>query len=494
MNSVRWMAPELINTSPRYSIKSDMYALGMVMWEMAANCTTPFRHKTDDTSVKELPPDVPDEYRKWIEYCWEHNPEKRPEAHEIAKEINEPPHEIAEEANKPPHEISEKVVVKTRKYSMIISQNPSSCDFVRILEFIQELKPKVQALFRICQDLAEHCDKSFSLAQTATLNDHDIDENRCLYDALKCVAKLLLSMSPSFYIWKHSSTLETQITTAWSDVTEAAKVILGTDGGVFVDEASLQETRFGHLGDLIIDWNTDEVFTAKRVGNIKNTTIDETIKRAKAISHWMRSCEGIMQVNKIQYPDLIIYGSEKAIPLDQYLKKHKLSPRDKWGLALKIACTLSFVHEYKIVHRDIRAANVFMVEEGGLEPKLAGFEICHSDKRLYIGTPEIGDVWIAPEIRRGHNTSFKTDVFSFGVLMYEIARGQPPEWNDILSWSYNKVEQNVKWTEECFPFVPSLEYSELMQQCLSMDDERRPTMPEVFTKLLDGYFGITIQN
>ncbi|KAG0241636.1 hypothetical protein BGW41_005652 [Actinomortierella wolfii] len=94
----RWMAPELLTSKPKYSTKSDIYALGMVMWEMAANCTTPFRTQTDNLAIavavksgerEELPPDVPDEYRKWVELCWEHEPQKRPEAHEIANEDSE---------------------------------------------------------------------------------------------------------------------------------------------------------------------------------------------------------------------------------------------------------------------------------------------------------------------------------------------------------------------------------------------------------------------
>ncbi|KAG0241639.1 hypothetical protein BGW41_005655 [Actinomortierella wolfii] len=473
---VRWMAPELLNTNPHYSTKSDMYSLGMVMWEMAANCTTPFREQADDRSVKvavtrgkreELPQDVPDKYRKWIERCWEHNPEKRPEAHEIDEEANEPPHEIGEESNEPPHE-----------HSITISQYPASVDFDRILEFMQQHKPMppmARVLSSTCLDLVEHCDLSCSLVRSATANNHGTDEDRRLYDAFKRVAQLLLSVSSEFYVLKHSSSLEVEITAAWSDVTEAAKAILEsrapesteillgstikkdilsmelqcfkgrmgkvkyslkkaykifdsgvsclkedantfwtTHGGVFIDEASLQETRFGHLGHLVFDWNESEVFAAKRVGEIGGTTREDTLMRVMAISHWMRFCEGIIRVHKIQFPDLIIYGSQiqKIVPLDQYLTEHKLTPCDMWRLAFKISSALSFVHECKVIHRDIRAANVFMVEEeeeGRLVPKLTGFEICRNNQSWSLGPSEQHDVWTALEIRRGHGSSYMTD-------------------------------------------------------------------------------------
>ncbi|KAG0262957.1 hypothetical protein DFQ27_002024 [Actinomortierella ambigua] len=88
----RWMAPELFGARPKYSTKSDMYALGMVMWEMAANCTVPFQEQLDNMAVialvvqghrEELPETTPSEYRRWVERCWDQNPDKRPEASEI---------------------------------------------------------------------------------------------------------------------------------------------------------------------------------------------------------------------------------------------------------------------------------------------------------------------------------------------------------------------------------------------------------------------------
>ncbi|KAF9975721.1 hypothetical protein BGZ73_000523 [Actinomortierella ambigua] len=68
--TIRWMAPELFALRPKYSTKSDMYALGM-----------------------ELPEDTPDDYRKWVERCWDHDPLKRPEASEMVVVDNVPDHD-----------------------------------------------------------------------------------------------------------------------------------------------------------------------------------------------------------------------------------------------------------------------------------------------------------------------------------------------------------------------------------------------------------------
>ncbi|KAF9977124.1 ATP-binding cassette, sub-B (MDR TAP), member 4 [Actinomortierella ambigua] len=91
--AVRWMAPELLTTSqPVYSYKSDVYALGVVMWEMAASCTVPFRGQPDDRKVMEwviggrrerLPVDTPPEYRLYVQQCWDQDAHKRPSAADL---------------------------------------------------------------------------------------------------------------------------------------------------------------------------------------------------------------------------------------------------------------------------------------------------------------------------------------------------------------------------------------------------------------------------
>ncbi|KAG0238040.1 hypothetical protein BGW42_007594 [Actinomortierella wolfii] len=90
--SLRWMAPELLTAFPEYSKASDMYAFGMVLWEMAARCTVPFRKQLDDSVIiqlvkcgerERLPDNTPIEYRQQIEWCWEHDPRKRPQAYDL---------------------------------------------------------------------------------------------------------------------------------------------------------------------------------------------------------------------------------------------------------------------------------------------------------------------------------------------------------------------------------------------------------------------------
>ncbi|KAF9160295.1 hypothetical protein DFQ26_005701, partial [Actinomortierella ambigua] len=91
--TVRWLAPELLRAAkPSYTNKSDIYALGMVMWEMAAMCALPFKNIDNNFVVAEavhggereqLPDNTPLDYQRWVELCWRQDPSDRPQAHEV---------------------------------------------------------------------------------------------------------------------------------------------------------------------------------------------------------------------------------------------------------------------------------------------------------------------------------------------------------------------------------------------------------------------------
>ncbi|KAF9974588.1 hypothetical protein BGZ73_001986 [Actinomortierella ambigua] len=123
----RWMAPELHGIKPEYSNKSDVYALGMVMWEIAANCTLPFKDQPNNYNVitcvrggvrEELPRSTPDAYRSWVLRFWAQEPKDRPEASEMDLEEEIPP--VSDEPGGNESSLS---ITKT---SLIVGTPPSS--------------------------------------------------------------------------------------------------------------------------------------------------------------------------------------------------------------------------------------------------------------------------------------------------------------------------------------------------------------------------------
>lgn len=111
--------------------------------------------------------------------------------------------------------------------------------------------------------------------------------------------------------------------------------------------------------------------------------------------------------------------------LERYLREHQLVPVSTaldWFIVLGRA--IAFAHERDILHRDIRPANVLLSKEGAL--KLADLGTSrymedHPHASTRIGSPP----YMAPEHFRGKAT-FQSDIYSFGVLMYECLTGRLP--------------------------------------------------------------------
>jgi serine/threonine protein kinase len=104
-----------------------------------------------------------------------------------------------------------------------------------------------------------------------------------------------------------------------------------------------------------------------------------------------------------------------------------LDPREAIRLALQVAHALSFAHDRGLVHRDVKPQNVLLNDEG--QAKVTDFGIARS---LDVhGVTQTGTVlgtsdYIAPEQARGQKVDPKTDIYSLGVVLYELLTGEVP--------------------------------------------------------------------
>ncbi len=88
------------------------------------------------------------------------------------------------------------------------------------------------------------------------------------------------------------------------------------------------------------------------------------------------------------------------------------------GLLIQLAHALQHVHSLAVIHRDVKAQNVFLTGTGIL--KLGDFGVAkalthtHSVARTFIGTPS----YLAPELVEGEPYSYSADIWALGVLVY----------------------------------------------------------------------------
>ncbi len=137
---------------------------------------------------------------------------------------------------------------------------------------------------------------------------------------------------------------------------------------------------------------------------------------------------GVYDVSRSSEIEYIVMELIDGITLKDYLSRRgALSWKETTFFATQIAKALEHAHSRDIIHRDIKPQNIMLLRDGTV--KVADFGIAHhtNDQRTYIRGEAIGSVhYVSPEQARGSIIDNRSDIYSLGVVMYEMLTGRLP--------------------------------------------------------------------
>lgn len=207
--------------------------------------------------------------------------------------------------------------------------------------------------------------------------------------------------------------------------------------GTLVDGRYRINARIGHGG-------MAEVYEATDIINKNLVAIkfikEDVMRNAVNIKRFQNEALIAASLNHPNIVKVYNHGTLNGVPYmaNEYIKgqnlKDVLDFRGPLNIVeavdymIQLTDALYFAHQHGIIHRDVKPENIYVMSDGTIKLGDFGIALAEGIESSFTKTSEIiGSVhYLAPEIAKGEPPSSKSDIYSAGVLFYELLTGHPP--------------------------------------------------------------------
>jgi eukaryotic-like serine/threonine-protein kinase len=205
-----------------------------------------------------------------------------------------------------------------------------------------------------------------------------------------------------------------------------------------------------------------------------DTFVQRFLKEAMVIGRLSHA--NIVMVYDVGSDHGTVFIAEEFIegkPFDKILKQGRLEVRDIVKYGTQMADALHYAHNKGIIHRDIKPSNIIVTLED--QVKITDFGIAHIEN---LNAPELtqaGEIlgtpyYISPEQLMGHVIDGRSDIFSLGVMLYEMATGKRPFTGKSLASVFHEITEKVPE----FPISPKDKIPDNLSEVILKTLEKNP--------------------
>jgi polo-like kinase 1 len=233
--------------------------------------------------------------------------------------------------------------------------------------------------------------------------------------------------------------------------------------------------------------NSKEVFAGKIVSKQLLTKQHQKEKMTQEIAihravHHQHIVEFYSFFEDDQNVYIILELCRRRSLMEMHKRRKAITEPETRYFMRQIVLACHYLHENKIIHRDLKLGNLFLNDD--MELKIGDFGLATrvdfegERKKTLCGTPN----YIAPEVLNKKGHSYEVDVWSLGCILYTLLIGKPPFETSCLKDTYAKIKKN-EYTIP--PNKITVQAKNLINHLLQADPSQRPTMSQI---LQDEFF------